>query len=127
MTFPWARGCGRNVIDPHNLRELEFTRSADRLPAIDRILDSELVRLLKHSQESFDNLKVLQSQIVHSEKLASIGQLVGGAAHELNNPITAMLGYSDLLLSTQLGPEQHALAKGPRGDRSGLREFSVPG
>ena len=75
-----------------------------------RILDSELVRLLKHSQESFDNLKVLQSQIVHSEKLASIGQLVGGAAHELNNPITAMLGYSDLLLSTQLGPEQHALA-----------------
>ena len=75
-----------------------------------RILDTELVRLLKHSQESFDNLKVLQSQIVHSEKLASIGQLVGGAAHELNNPITAMLGYSDLLLSTQLAPEQHALA-----------------
>lgn len=32
----------RNVIDPHALRELEFTRSADRLPAIDRILDSEL-------------------------------------------------------------------------------------
>lgn len=75
-----------------------------------RILDSELVRLLKHSQQSFENLKVLQSQIVHSEKLASIGQLVGGAAHELNNPITAMLGYSDLLLSTQLGPEQHARA-----------------
>jgi signal transduction histidine kinase len=75
-----------------------------------RLLDSELVRLLKHSQESFDNLKLLQSQILQSEKLASIGQLVGGAAHELNNPITAMLGYSDLLLSTQLEPEQHALA-----------------
>ena len=63
-----------------------------------RLLDAELVRLLKHSRESVENLKVLQAQIIHSEKLASIGQLVGGAAHELNNPITAMLGYSDLLV-----------------------------
>ncbi|MGC2137905.1 MAG: HAMP domain-containing sensor histidine kinase, partial [Candidatus Sulfotelmatobacter sp.] len=41
---------------------------------------------------------------------ASIGQLLGGAAHELNNPITAMLGYSDLLLCTPLSPEQSELA-----------------
>jgi two-component system NtrC family sensor kinase len=46
---------------------------------------------------------------VESEKLASIGQLVGGAAHELNNPITAMLGYSDLLVGTALHPDQRAL------------------
>jgi two-component system NtrC family sensor kinase len=52
----------------------------------------------------------LQAQIVQSEKLASIGQLVGGAAHELNNPITAMLGYSDLLLNTPLSGEQRPLA-----------------
>ncbi len=64
------------------------------------LLDRELLRLLNHSRESFDNLKRLQAQILQSEKLASIGQLVGGAAHELNNPITAMLGYSDMLLST---------------------------
>jgi len=73
-------------------------------------LDRELIRLLNHSQESFDALTRLQAQILQSEKLASIGQLVGGAAHELNNPITAMLGYSDLLLSTPLTPEQHPLA-----------------
>jgi two-component system NtrC family sensor kinase len=36
--------------------------------------------------------------------------LVGGAAHELNNPITAMLGYSDMLLSTALNEEQQPLA-----------------
>jgi two-component system, NtrC family, sensor kinase len=52
----------------------------------------------------------LQAQILQSEKLASIGQLVGGAAHELNNPITAMLGYSDLLLNTNLTPRQQPLA-----------------
>ena len=75
-----------------------------------RMLDRELKRLLRQSHESFDNLKRLQAQILQSEKLASVTQLVGGAAHELNNPITAMLGYSDLLLSTQLTPEQKPLA-----------------
>jgi signal transduction histidine kinase len=74
------------------------------------LLDRELIHLLGHSRDSFDNLQRLQSQILQSEKLASIGQLVGGAAHELNNPITAMLGYSDMLLSTSLTAEQQPLA-----------------
>ena len=75
-----------------------------------RLLDRQLNCLLTDSRESFENLKRLQAQILQSEKMASIGQLVGGAAHELNNPITAMLGYSDLLLSTKLTPEQQTLA-----------------
>ena len=75
-----------------------------------RLLDRELIRLLHHSEASVENLVRLQAQVLQSEKLASIGQLVGGAAHELNNPITAMLGYSDLLLGTDLSPEQHSLA-----------------
>jgi signal transduction histidine kinase len=68
------------------------------------------LRLLEQSRESFANLKRLQAQITESEKLASIGQLVGGAAHELNNPIAAMLGYSDLLMNTTLSAEQQNLA-----------------
>ena len=75
-----------------------------------RVLDLELLRLLTQSQDSLANLKRLQAQITESEKLASIGKLVGGAAHELNNPITAMLGYSDILLATPLSPEQRELA-----------------
>jgi len=74
------------------------------------LLDRELTNLLQHSQESVNSLNHLQAQILQSEKLASIGQLVGGAAHELNNPITAMLGYSDMLLSTALTEEQRPLA-----------------
>lgn len=75
-----------------------------------RLLDRELLRLLTNSRESLANLKRLQAQITESEKLASIGQLVGGVTHELNNPITAMLGYSDLLMTTPLNPEQNELA-----------------
>jgi signal transduction histidine kinase len=73
-------------------------------------LERELVHMLSDSRESFENLKRLQAQILQSEKLASIGQLVGGAAHELNNPITAMLGYSDLLLNAGLTARQQPLA-----------------
>jgi signal transduction histidine kinase len=75
-----------------------------------RVLDRELLRLLEHSRKSYENLERLQAEILQTEKLASVTQLVGGAAHELNNPITAMLGYSDLLLSTQLTPEQQPAA-----------------
>jgi signal transduction histidine kinase len=73
------------------------------------LLDCELLRLLTASQESFGNLKRVQAQLVQSEKLASLGQLVGGAAHELNNPLTAMMGYSDLLAATELSGEQRLL------------------
>jgi signal transduction histidine kinase len=72
-------------------------------------LDVELIRLLRASRQSFQELQLLQAQLVQSEKLASMGQLVGGAAHELNNPLTAMLGYSELLNATELTPEQRSL------------------
>jgi len=74
------------------------------------LLDHELVRLLRSSQDSFENLQKLQAQLVQSEKMASLGQLLGGAAHELNNPLTAMLGYSDLLSGTILSDQQRTLS-----------------
>ncbi|UCD58832.1 MAG: PAS domain S-box protein, partial [Candidatus Hydrogenedentota bacterium] len=50
--------------------------------------------------------KRLQEQLVQSEKLASIGQLVSGVAHELNNPLSAIMGYSQLLSETKELPQK---------------------
>jgi len=48
---------------------------------------------------------LLQAKLAHSEKMATIGQLVSGVAHEVNNPLAAILGFTDLLLENPEVPE----------------------
>ncbi|WP_336606607.1 ATP-binding protein [Caldimonas thermodepolymerans] len=52
----------------------------------------ELRRAYQQLQEAHEALKRTQQQLLHSEKMASLGLLVAGVAHELNNPISFVLG-----------------------------------
>lgn len=75
-------------------------------------LDRQLMQLLDASNQSVENLQRLQSQLVQKEKLASLGHLVAGAAHEINNPLAAILGYSELLAGDkELEPSQVSMAE----------------
>jgi signal transduction histidine kinase len=62
-----------------------------------KLLAGEMRRLLLDSEQNLERLQTAQTQLVQKERMAGVGQLVSGVAHELNNPLTAVMGYSDLL------------------------------
>ena len=53
-----------------------------------------------------EELQSLQQQVIRQERLAAIGVLVSGVAHELNNPLQAILGFAELLQMQKGMPEQ---------------------
>jgi two-component system NtrC family sensor kinase len=62
-------------------------------------------------------LEAAQSQVIRAERLASVGRLAAGLAHEIGNPIAAVMGLQDLLLDGDLDPaEQRDFIKRMRAD-----------
>lgn len=93
--------------------ELEITRPTRRV--IERffrpILDAEghTIGWLEHYLDITGDRQI-QSQMLQTEKMAALGQLVSGIAHELNNPLTAIMGYAQLLLGKDLPAAQRTEA-----------------
>jgi len=61
------------------------------------LLTRQLAQLVRLTRDSIANLESVQRQVAHSEKLVALGRLASGATHEISNPLTAILGYSELL------------------------------
>src|SRR5204863_2594933 len=62
-----------------------------------RQMSDELAATNARLVATLDRLKSTQAQLLQAEKLSAIGQLVAGVAHELNNPLTSVIGYAQLL------------------------------
>jgi signal transduction histidine kinase len=74
--------------------------------------DQTLMSLLGESRRAYESQMQLQNQLVQKEKLASLGNLIAGAAHEIDHPLTAVMSYSEELWSKEkLTDEQKALLR----------------
>ncbi len=89
---------------------LKLTHGARRLGAgeYDLTLDiqspPELMSLARSFEEMAQSLKKSQIQIVQMGRMSAVGTLAGGVAHEINNPLTGVLGQAQLLLA-KLAPD----------------------
>ncbi|HET7890678.1 MAG TPA: HAMP domain-containing sensor histidine kinase [Candidatus Sulfotelmatobacter sp.] len=76
------------------------------------VQDQALMTLLQESRRGYENQKRLQSELVQKEKLATLGHLVAGAAHDINYPLGAIMGFSEQLWAKEhLSEEQNALLR----------------
>ena len=60
----------------------------------------------------------LKEQLIHSERLSAVGQLVAGVAHEINNPLQAVMGFTELLINAEDRADRRADLEQIRADAS---------
>ena len=72
-----------------------------------RAKHNQLTHRLAELERTTEDLRNKEQQLIHGEKLASVGRLAAGIAHEIGNPLAAILGLLELLREGDLAPEQN--------------------
>ncbi len=96
----WGKDSPVGIMGLCNHSGYEYSSNDENLlVAISRQLATtiEKVRLYEETCRAYEDLRKTQEQLLQSEKMSAVGQLIAGVAHELNNPLTAILGYAQLL------------------------------
>ncbi|HEY3972433.1 MAG TPA: ATP-binding protein [Candidatus Sulfotelmatobacter sp.] len=96
----WGKDSPAGIMGLCSQLGYEYSSNDENLlVAISRQLATtiEKVRLYEETCRAYEDLRKTQEQLLQSEKMSAVGQLIAGVAHELNNPLTAILGYAQLL------------------------------
>ncbi len=89
---------------------IQRSLAIERERELNRTLEARVQERTRELQRALDELRQAESQMVHQEKMASLGRLVAGVAHEINNPLNFLQGNLQLL------KESHASLAAALGD-----------
>ncbi len=117
----------RKALEKERIKAVEKEKEFKAAEALKDVLEvqvkertAELTLQKEELQHALDELKATQSQLIHSEKMASLGELTAGIAHEIQNPLNFVNNFSEV--SNELIDEMNdELSK---GDINGAKEIA---
>jgi len=86
-----------NLLDDMKLVSLAFNNMLDNLDAANKELENWSHQLEYKVQKKSEELSEIQNELIHIERIASLGKLSSSVAHELNNPLSSILTYTKLV------------------------------